>query len=90
MSKKLRRTLVQALMDLDHYKDHVDPIELDEVLSFPLNWCAACIACITFSDEDLQLGSTNYHRPLYVIGMIGDKRINLILLDYGSMSTFFH
>jgi len=53
MSKELRKALIQALMDPDDYKDQVDPIEVDEVLSSPLNWCAACMACVTFSDEDL-------------------------------------
>ena len=57
MSKELRRALIQALMDPDDYEDQVDPIEVDEVLSSPLNQCAACMACITFSAEDLQLGS---------------------------------
>jgi len=72
-------------MDPDDYKDQVNPVEVDEVLSCPLNWCTVCIACITFSDEDLQLGSSNHNRPLYVISLIVDKRINQILLDYGSV-----
>ena len=84
MLKELRRALIQALMDPDDYKDQVDPVEVDEVLLSSLNRCAACMACITFSDEDLQLGSANHNRPLYVTGRIGDKRINRILLDCGS------
>jgi len=84
MSKELRKALIQVLMDPDDYKDQVDPIEVDEVLSSPLNWCAVCMACVTFSNEDLQLGSENHNRPLYVIDRIGDKRINQILLDCGS------
>jgi len=71
-------------MDPDNYKDQVDPIEMDEVLSSPLNWCAACMACITFSNEDLQLGSVNHNRPLCVVDMTRDKRVNRILFDYGS------
>jgi len=54
------------------------------VLSSPLNRCAECMACVTFSDEDLQLGSANHNRPLYITGRIGDERINRILLDCGS------
>jgi len=50
MPKELRRALIQALMDPDDYKDQVDPIEVDEVLSSPLNRCAACMAYITFFD----------------------------------------
>jgi len=38
---------------------------------------------MTFSNEDLQLGSANHNRPLYVTDMIGDKRINRIPLDCG-------
>ena len=71
-------------MDPDDYKDQVNPIGVDKVLSSPLNRCAACMACIMFIDEDMQLGSTNHNRPLYVIGIIGDKRINRILLNCGS------
>jgi len=67
MSKELRKALIQALMDPDDYKDQVNPIEVDEVLSSPLIRCAACMACITFTDEDMQLGSTNHNKPLYVI-----------------------
>jgi len=84
MSKELRQALIQALMYPDDYKDQVNPIEVDEVLSSPLNRCATCMACITFTDEDMQLGSTDHNRSLYVIGMIRDKRINRILLDCGS------
>ena len=75
-------------MDPDDYKDQVDPIEVDEVLSSPLNWCGTCMACITFTNEEMQLGSTDHNRPLYVTGIIGDKRINRILLDCGS--AVFH
>jgi len=89
MSKELRRALIQALMDPYHYKDQVDPIEVDEVLSSPLNGCVACMAYVTFSDEDLQLGSANQNRPLYVTGRIGDERINRILTVV-LQSTFFH
>ena len=71
-------------MDLDDYKDQVNPIEVDEAFSSHLNQCAVCMACIMFTDEDMQLGSTNHNRPLYVTGMIKDKRISRILLDYSS------
>jgi len=84
MSKELRRARIQALMDPDDYKYQVGPINVNEVLSLPPNRCAVCMACITFTDEDMQLGSTDHNRPLYVTNMIGDKKINRILLDCGS------
>jgi len=89
MSKELWKALMQALMDPDDYKDQVDPIEVDEVLSSPLNWCAACMACITFTNQDMQLGSTDHNRPLYVAGIIRDKRINRSFLTMVLQSTFF-
>jgi len=70
-----------VLIDPDDCKDLVDPIKVNEVLSSPLNHCVAFIACILFSYEDCQLGCVNQNRPLYVINIIGDKRINWILLD---------
>jgi len=51
MLKELRKAFIQALMHPDDYKDQVDPIEVDEVLSSPLNLCATCMACITFTEE---------------------------------------
>jgi len=53
MSKELGRALIQASMDPDDYKDQVGPIEVDEVLSSPLNRCVACMPCVIFSNEDL-------------------------------------
>jgi len=76
MSKELRRTLIYALIDPDDYKYQVYPIEVDELLLSPLSQCAVCMACIIFSDEDLQLGPANHNRPLYITGMIANKRIN--------------
>jgi len=53
-----------VLIDPDNYKDQVHPIEVDEVLSSTLNRRATCMAYITFSDEDLQLGFANHNRTL--------------------------
>ena len=61
-------------MDPDDYKGQVDPIKIDDVLSSPANRCGTCMDYVTFSDEDLQLGLANHNRPLYVTGMIGDKK----------------
>ncbi|XP_075655888.1 uncharacterized protein LOC142626006 [Castanea sativa] len=44
--------------------------------------CVSCLACITFSDEDLQFGEKFQNQCLYVKGTIGD--VSRILLDYGS------
>ena len=84
MSKELRWTLIQVLTDPDHCKDVVNLIEVDEVLSSPSNQCVPCRAYPTIFNKDLRVGSTTSNRTLYVTGMIDDKRINQILLDWGS------
>ena len=37
--------------------------------------CAKCCAAITFTDEDLQLGSKLHNRPLFVIGYMREQNI---------------
>ena len=76
----LRKALIQALMDPEDYVDQVDPT--GEKFS-PVQ-CVSCMAAITFSDEDLQLGDELHNRPLYIMGTIGEVSINRILLDCGS------
>jgi len=61
-------------MDPDDDKDQVGLIKVDEVLSSPLNRCHVCMACIIFSDKDLQLASANHNRPLFITRMIRDKK----------------
>ena len=63
-------------------KDYVDQVGPSDQRAAPAQ-CASCMAAITFSDEDLQLGDEFHNRPLYVMGMVGDKSINRILLDCG-------
>ncbi|KAH6815278.1 hypothetical protein C2S51_020098 [Perilla frutescens var. frutescens] len=43
-----------------------------------------CISIITFTDEDLQLGSNPHNMPLFMSGYACEKRINRILVDGGS------
>ncbi|KAG9450485.1 hypothetical protein H6P81_010450 [Aristolochia fimbriata] len=43
-----------------------------------------CPPCITFREEDAQLGSKNHNRPLFVSGYVRDHKINRILVDCGS------
>ncbi|XP_074277874.1 uncharacterized protein LOC141601485 [Silene latifolia] len=46
--------------------------------------CVSCNAALTFSDEDLLLGSKPHNRPLYVSGYIRGQKVNRILIDGGS------
>lgn len=41
-------------------------------------------ASISFTDEDLLIGTTEHNRPLYVTGMCEGVKVNRILIDPGS------
>ncbi|KAL0434269.1 UNVERIFIED_CONTAM: hypothetical protein Slati_2761200 [Sesamum latifolium] len=41
-------------------------------------------ATLSFTDEDLLLGSKLHNRPLFVLGFIQEQRVNRILIDGGS------
>ncbi|KAL0340150.1 UNVERIFIED_CONTAM: hypothetical protein Sradi_4531800 [Sesamum radiatum] len=43
-----------------------------------------CISTITFTDEDLLLGSKPHNRPLFVAGYVREQKVNRILIDGGS------
>ncbi|KAG9444448.1 hypothetical protein H6P81_015788 [Aristolochia fimbriata] len=44
----------------------------------------SCPPCITFEEEDAQLGTKNHNRLLFVSGYIRHNKINRILVDCGS------
>ncbi|KAK4381927.1 hypothetical protein Sango_2919800 [Sesamum angolense] len=43
-----------------------------------------CMSTITFTDEDLLLGSKPHNRPLFVAGYVHEQKVNRILIDGGS------
>jgi len=45
---------------------------------------AACNTAITFTDDDLLLGSKPHNRPLFVTGYIREQKVRRILVDGGS------
>ena len=46
--------------------------------------CYACSLDLTFTDENLLLGSKPHNRPLYVSGYAREQKIDRILIDRGS------
>ncbi|KAL0318211.1 UNVERIFIED_CONTAM: Transposon Tf2-12 polyprotein [Sesamum calycinum] len=40
-----------------------------------------CMSTITFTDEDLLLGSKPHNRPLFVAGYVREQKVNRILID---------
>ncbi|KAL0394684.1 UNVERIFIED_CONTAM: putative protein K02A2.6 [Sesamum latifolium] len=43
-----------------------------------------CMSTITFTDEDLLLGSKPHNRPLFVVGYVREQKVSRILIDGGS------
>lgn len=74
LSSDLRKALVTALSFPEDYRVEVSQTEteLNDVLN------------ITFTDEDLLLGSKKHNRPLLMFGEIDDLPINPIMIDGGS------
>ena len=79
----MRSTLVQVLEEPSKYVAVTS--KLDNSVSS--NSCASCCAAITFTDEDLQLGSKLHNRPLFVSGFIREQKVNRILIDGGSVGN---
>lgn len=77
-TEKVCSALAHALAELEEYKGKIPISNKKEA---PIS----CIEIITFSDEDLQLGSYLHNRPLYVIEFIRENNIAHILLNCGSM-----
>ncbi|KAL0329080.1 UNVERIFIED_CONTAM: hypothetical protein Sradi_4894700 [Sesamum radiatum] len=44
-----------------------------------------CMSTITFTDEDLLLGSKPHNRPLFVVGYVREQKVNKLLIDRGSI-----
>ncbi|KAL0445319.1 UNVERIFIED_CONTAM: hypothetical protein Slati_2254600 [Sesamum latifolium] len=43
-----------------------------------------CMSTITFTDEDMLLGSKPHNRPLFIAGYVREQKVNRILIDGGS------
>ncbi|PKU60040.1 hypothetical protein MA16_Dca028377 [Dendrobium catenatum] len=78
MSKDLRETLIQALKDPERYEAYFAERSLTEVLQ------ARNEPFITFSEEDMMLGTADHNRPLYVTAESDKLIISRILIDPGS------
>ena len=61
-------------------------VQTPEELSFEtcVDTSVATIKNLTFSDEDLLLGSTPHNRPLFISGYTREQRLNRVLVDGGS------
>lgn len=78
MSKDLRETLIQALKNPERYEAYFAERNMTEVLQ------ARNEPFITFTEEDMMLGTADHNRPLYVTAESDGMMISRILIDPGS------
>lgn len=78
LSKEMREALIKALLDPDICMAQLAAAQPDEAL------CSKGVPEISFSDEDLCLGTADHNRPLYITVNIDNFRLSRILVDPGA------
>ena len=73
-----KEVLTQALEKPEMYTPHTNMLQQAQE-------CYACSLDLTFTDEDLLLGSKSHNHPLYVSGYAREQKIDRILIDGGSV-----
>ncbi|KAJ8615256.1 hypothetical protein MRB53_034628 [Persea americana] len=84
LSQHIRKALIKAFLDPDEFLNEVHQTEIELESAFSPNICAACLATISFMDEDILLGTKAHNRPLFVKGILAKVKMNRIMLDCGS------
>ncbi|CAL2228166.1 unnamed protein product [Prunus armeniaca] len=80
----IRVALVKALMDLNIHPNRIREAEKLEPESQDRAICCVTCASITFTDEDLLLGSKPHNRPLFVSRYVREQKLSRLLVDGGS------
>ncbi|KAA0034814.1 ty3-gypsy retrotransposon protein [Cucumis melo var. makuwa] len=75
LSREVKDTIIEILKNDD----------VSTIVSSPTEVYDSCCMSISFSDEDLLLGSKLHNRPLYVLGYVREQKLNQILIDNGSV-----
>ncbi|KAI5342997.1 hypothetical protein L3X38_010873 [Prunus dulcis] len=84
LPEAMRIALVKPLMDLNIHPNQIreakklEPESQDRAI-----YCPTC-ASITFTNEDLLLGSKPHNRPLFVSGYVREQKLSRMLVDGGS------
>ncbi|KAL0412291.1 UNVERIFIED_CONTAM: hypothetical protein Slati_3818800 [Sesamum latifolium] len=65
------------------YVVHGDDIEDELLENEDFSDTDDCMSTITFTDEDLLLGSKPHNHPLFVAGYVREQKVNRILIDGG-------
>ncbi|KAG9453529.1 hypothetical protein H6P81_006433 [Aristolochia fimbriata] len=66
-------------------KEEEDALSSPQLARSEQTLAVTCPPCITFREEDTQLGTKNLNRPLFISDYIRDHKINHILIDCGSV-----
>ena len=74
------RHVVVALQHLKLYADRIKDVE--ELSKGPVQ-CSSCNMVVTFTEDNLFLGSKPHNHPLFVIGYIREQKVNRIFVDGG-------
>lgn len=78
MSQELRNVLVYALQNPEKFQAYFAERNMQEAMY------TSCTASISFTDDDLSVGTTEHNRPLYITGECERQKLNRILIDPGS------
>jgi hypothetical protein len=78
LSKELREAFIKALQTPETYEAHLAEVHLTQISNFEK------LAQITFTKDDLMLGSFFHNRPLYVTGKFDQILVKRILIDPGA------
>ena len=79
-----KETCEQLVVALHHAKLYVDKVKaVKEPAKLPTQ-CTTYNTAISFTDEDLLLGSKPHNHPLFVTGYIQGQKVKRILVDGGS------
>ncbi|XP_020410515.1 uncharacterized protein LOC109946596 [Prunus persica] len=84
LPKAIRIALVKTLMDLNIHPNQIREAKKLELESQDRAICCATCASITFTDEDLLLGSKPHNRPFFVSGYVREQKLSRMLVDGGS------
>ena len=82
LPNEMRNALIQVLKNPTLYATKIKEGKMLEDESH--NYAKYC-ATISFTDEDLQLGSKPHNQPMFVTGYIREQNITRILIDGGSV-----
>ena len=74
----------QVVIALHHTKLYADRVKAVKEPAKLLAQCATCNTAVSFTDEDLLLGSKPHNCLLFITGYIRGQKVKRILVDGGS------